>query len=91
LCVEAGHAYDFDPVIRAHLNQALGIAQDTIAGDAGKVKTARVDTDAARALRHLQMAKMLKKSSRFESAIEQAQKARRLETPLRSSCLNQQC
>ncbi len=79
LCVEAGYAYDFDPVIRAHLNQALGIAQDILPGDAGKVKTASMDTDAARAVRHLQMAKILKKSSRFESAIEQAQKARRLD------------
>ncbi len=60
LCVEAGHAYDFNPVIRAHLNQALG-------------------TDAARAMRHLQMARMLKKSNRFESAIEQAQQARQLD------------
>jgi len=79
LCVEAGHAYDFDPVIRAHLNQALGIAQDILPADAGKVKTPTMDTDAARAVRHLQMARMLKKSSRFESAIEQAQKARRLD------------
>jgi Flp pilus assembly protein TadD len=75
LCVEAGHAYDFDPVICAHLNQALGIAQDTLPGDTGKVETATMDTDAARAMRHLQMARMLKKRSRFESAIEQAQKA----------------
>ena len=79
LCVEAGHAYDFDPVIRAHLNQALGIAQDTLPGDADKVETATMDTDAARALRHLQIAKMLKKCSRFESAIEHVQKARRLD------------
>lgn len=79
LCVEAGHAYDFDPVIRAHLNQALGIAQDILPGDADNVETATMDTDAARALRHLQMAKMLKKRSRFESAIEQAQKARLLD------------
>jgi tetratricopeptide (TPR) repeat protein len=79
LCVEAGHTYDFDPVIRAHLNQALGIAQDTHPGDADKVETATMDTDAARALRHLQMAKMLKKRSRFESAIEQAQEARLLD------------
>ena len=75
LCVEAGYSYDFSPVIAAQLNQALGIAQSISPEDAGKVKTAVLDTVTARAMRHLQMARILKKKGRLKSAIRQTQQA----------------
>jgi tetratricopeptide (TPR) repeat protein len=75
LCVKAGYAYDFSLVVRAHLDQALGITRDILSEDALKVKTANMDSNAARAVRHLQMAKMLKKKGQLDSAIDQAQKA----------------
>ncbi|MHC4104526.1 MAG: tetratricopeptide repeat protein, partial [Planctomycetota bacterium] len=78
-CVKAGYAYDFFPFIRTHLNHILGIAQDISLEDAGKVKTPTVDTGAAKAMRHLQMAKMMKKNGRLESAFQQAQKAQQLD------------
>jgi len=39
LWVKAGYGYDFTPVIRARLNQALGIAQQIDPNDASRVKT----------------------------------------------------
>lgn len=75
LCVEAGYAYDFSPVIAAQLNRALGIAQSISPEDAEEVKTAVLGTVAARAMRHLQMARILKKKGRLKSAIRQTQQA----------------
>ncbi len=77
-CVKAGYAYDFFPFICTHLNRTLGIDQDISMEDVGKVKTPTINTSAARAMRHLQMAKMMKKNGRLESAIQQVQKAHRL-------------
>lgn len=75
LCIKAGHGYDFAPVVRAYVNQALGLAQKKTPEDAGRVKTVANDTSTARLKRHLQMAKMLEQKGRLESAIAEIQKA----------------
>lgn len=77
--VKAGYGYDFIPVVQAYLNQALGIAQKTAPEDAGRVKTIANDTTTARLKRHLQMAKMLERKGRLESAIAEIEKARKLD------------
>jgi tetratricopeptide (TPR) repeat protein len=79
LWVEAGHSYDFVPVIRSRLNQALGIAQEIDPNDASRVKTVTNATVAARAKRHLQMAKILQAKGRIESAINEMRKAKELD------------
>lgn len=79
LWVEAGHSYDFAPVIRARLNQALGIAQEIDPNDASRVKTVTNGTVTARVKRHLQMAKMLQAKGRIESAINEVRKAKELD------------
>ena len=79
LWVKAGYGSDFAPVIQARLNQALGIAQEIDPNDAGKVKTVKNDTVAARINRHLQMAKMLRQKGRHESAIREIQKAKEID------------
>jgi tetratricopeptide (TPR) repeat protein len=79
ICVKAGYGYDFVPVVRAYVNQALGLAQKTAPEDAGRVKTVSNDTTAARLKRHLQMAKMLEQKGRIESAIAEIQKAMELD------------
>jgi tetratricopeptide (TPR) repeat protein len=75
LCIKAGYGYDFAPVVRAYVNQALGLAQKEAPEDAGRVKIITNDTIAARLQRHLQMAKMLEQKGRIESAIAEIQKA----------------
>ena len=79
LWVQAGHGYDFNPVVQARLNQALGIAQEIDPNEAGRVRTVKNATMDARAIRHLQMAKMLQEKGRIESAIVQMRKARELD------------
>jgi len=79
ICVKAGYGYDFVPMIRAYVNQALGLAQKTAPEDAGRVKTVSNDTIEARLKSHLQMAKMLEEKGRLESAIAEIQKARELD------------
>ncbi len=79
LWVKAGHSYDFSPVIRARLNQALGIAQEIKPNDASRVKTVMNATVAARVKRHLRMAKMLQEKGRIESAINEMHKAKELD------------
>ncbi|MHC4488640.1 MAG: thioredoxin domain-containing protein [Planctomycetota bacterium] len=77
--VKAGHGYDFEPVIRARLNQALGIAQEIDPNDASHVRTVTNATVAARVKRHLQTAKILQQKDRLESAIVEARKAEELD------------
>jgi hypothetical protein len=79
LWVQAGHGYDFAPVVQARLNQALGIAQEIDPNEAGRVRTVKNATMDARAIRHMQMAKMLQEKGRIESAIVQMRKARELD------------
>jgi len=75
LWIKAGYDYNFVPVARVHLNKALGIEEDTTAEDAEKIKTVANYTVAARAERHLQMAKMFEEKGRIDSAIAETQKA----------------
>ncbi|MCP4607448.1 MAG: tetratricopeptide repeat protein [Planctomycetes bacterium] len=79
LWVEAGHGYDFAPVVQARLNQALGIVQKIDPNEAARVKIVTNATVAARIKRHLQMAKMLQEKGRTESAITQMKQARELD------------
>ena len=77
--IKAGYGYDFVPIVRARLKQALGIAQETSVEDARQVKTVTNDTVAARIQRHLQMAKILEEKGRIGSAIAELQKAAELD------------
>jgi tetratricopeptide (TPR) repeat protein len=73
--IKAGYGYDFAPVIKARLNQALGIAQDIDPDEASKVKVANNNSDQARIERYLQMAKTLIAKQQYESALMMAKKA----------------
>ncbi|MFH1717301.1 MAG: tetratricopeptide repeat protein [Planctomycetota bacterium] len=75
LWIKAGYDYNFVPVARVYLNKAFGIAQETTAEDAAKIKTVANYTVAARAERHLQMAKMFEDKGQIDSAIAETQKA----------------
>ncbi|UCC97828.1 MAG: tetratricopeptide repeat protein [Phycisphaerales bacterium] len=75
LWIKAGYGYDFVPVVRAYLNQAMGIAQETAPEQAQHVKAVTNDTVVARLQRHLQMARILEQKGRLESAIAEVQKA----------------
>lgn len=79
LWVQAGHGYDFAPVIQARLNQALGIPQEIDPNDAGRVKIIANTAVSARMKRHLQMAKILEQKGRLKSAIGEINKAAELE------------
>ena len=79
LWVEAGYGYDFAPVVRARLYQALGLEDASQAEQAGQVKTVANNTVSARAKRHLRMAELLKKKGRTKSAIREIEKARLLD------------
>jgi hypothetical protein len=75
LCVKPGHAYDFAPVVKSRLFQALEIPYDASGDDAATVRTVANSTVSAKAKRHLQMAKLLSGKDKIGSAIEQAQMA----------------
>ncbi len=77
--IKAGEGTDFVPVVRAYLNKALGIAQETVPEEAQHVKAVMNDTVEARQQRHLQMAKILEQKGRFDSAIAEVQKAAALD------------
>ncbi|MEK7992786.1 MAG: tetratricopeptide repeat protein [Planctomycetota bacterium] len=79
LWIKAGEGTDFVPVVRAYLNRALGIAQETAPEDVQHVKAVVNDTVEARQQRHLQMAKILEQKGRFDSAIAEVQKAAALD------------
>jgi tetratricopeptide (TPR) repeat protein len=79
LCVKPGHAYDFAPVVKSKLFQALDIPYDVSPDDASTVRTVTNSTVSAKAKRHLQMAKLLLGKGRVESAIEQAQMAYKID------------
>lgn len=78
ICIKAGHGYDFAPVVKAYVNQALGLTQNKNPEEAGRVETVANDTIEARIKRHLRMARMLEQKGRVESAIAEIQKAREL-------------
>jgi len=75
LCVKPGHAYDFSPVIKFKLFQALDIPNGISPDDASSVRTVANSTMPAKAKRHLQMAELLASKNRVSSAVEQAQRA----------------
>lgn len=75
LCVKPGHAYDFVPVIKSRLFQALEIPYDVSPDDTSTVRTVVNSTMPAKAKRHLQMAKLLSEKGRIRLALEQAQMA----------------
>ena len=75
LCVKPGHAYDFAPVVKFRLSQALDILYDVSPDDASTVRTVANSTMSAKSKRHLQMAELLSRKGRVSSAIEQAQMA----------------
>jgi tetratricopeptide (TPR) repeat protein len=75
LCVKPGHAYDFAPVVKSKLFQALEIPCDVSPDDTSTVRTVANSTMSAKAKRHLQMAKLLSRKGRVISAIEQAKMA----------------
>lgn len=77
--VKAGHAYDFAPALRSHLNHALGITRGEVPKETVEAKTLSNNTAASRVKRHLQMAKILESKGRFESAIGEVRKAQALE------------
>ncbi len=82
LCVKPGHTYDFAPVVKSRLFEALEIPYDVSPDDGSIVRTVANSTMSARARRHLQMAKSLARKSRVESAIEQAQIAYQIDPNL---------
>ena len=75
LCVKPGHAYDFAPVVKSRLFQALDIPYEVGPNDVSNVRTVINSTMSARAKRHLQMAKLLASKGRVIQAIDQAQLA----------------
>jgi tetratricopeptide (TPR) repeat protein len=75
VCVKPGHAPDFASVVKSRLFQALEIPHDVILDDTSTVRTVSNSTMSAKAKRHLQMAKLLSKNGRVNSAIKQAQMA----------------
>jgi len=79
LCVKPGHAYDFTPVVKSRLFQALNIPSDVSPDTASTVRTVTNSSISAKAKRHLQMAKLLLAKGRVDSALEQAQMAHEID------------
>jgi Tfp pilus assembly protein PilF/peroxiredoxin len=77
--IRAGFDYEFVPVARAYLNQALGIAQGQTPQEVEHIKAVTNDTAAARLQRHLEMAKMLEQKGRLEAAAAELRKAAQLD------------
>ena len=79
LWIRAGHAYDFAPALRSNLSYALGIAGEDAPKKTVEAKALSNNTAASRIKRHLQMAKMLEKKGRLDSAIAEVGKAQALD------------
>lgn len=79
LWVKAGHSYNFKPLLRANLYRALGIPQNSQPDKSGEVKAVVNDTVAARAKRHVQMARRLAEKGRLDSAIRQMEEAGKMD------------
>ena len=79
LWIRAGHAYDFAPALRSNLSYALGIAGENAPKKTVEAKALSNNTAASRIKRHLQMAKMLEKKGRLDSAIAEVGKAQALD------------
>ncbi|MHC4265887.1 MAG: hypothetical protein ACYSUK_08135 [Planctomycetota bacterium] len=79
LWIKAGYGYDFAPLLRSHLSQALGIVEQDVSEESTQVETLSNTAVDMRVGRHLQMAKMLEQKGRFESAITEVTKAKELD------------
>ncbi|MHC4293187.1 MAG: hypothetical protein ACYSTX_02745 [Planctomycetota bacterium] len=79
LWIKAGYGYDFTPILRSHLSQALGIVGQDLSEESVQVETLSNTAVDMRVGRHLQMAKMLEKKGRYESAITEITKAKELD------------
>lgn len=77
--IRAGHAYDFAPALRSNLSYALGIAGKKAPDKVVEAKALNNNTAASRIKRHLQMAKMLEKKGRLDSAIAEVRKAQAMD------------
>ncbi len=77
--IRAGHGYDFAPALRSNLSYALGIAGADAPKQTVKAKALTNNSAGSRIKRHLQMAKMLEKKGRFDSAIAEVRKAQVLD------------
>jgi Tfp pilus assembly protein PilF len=79
LWIRAGFDYEFVPVARAYVNQALGIAQRNTPQEMEHIRAVTNNTAAARLQRHLEMAKMLEQKGRLEAAAAEIRKAAELD------------
>lgn len=77
--VKPGHSHTFAPLLKAQLNEVLGVAQKVDPNDAGRVKAVTNTTVEAKVKRHLRMADMLKRKGRMDSAAEQMKMALELD------------
>lgn len=77
--IRAGHAYDFAPAVRSHLNFALGLAGQEAPEETVVARALSNDTIASRANRHLHTAQILERKGLFDSAIEEIRKAQALD------------
>ena len=77
--IKAGHGYDFAPMVQSKLRAVLGLETETLAADAGQVKTLDNNDPASKAAQHLQMAKMLEQKHKYDSALEQLGIAQKLD------------
>jgi tetratricopeptide (TPR) repeat protein len=78
--IRAGHAYDFAPALRSNLSHALGIAGVGAPKETVQARALANSTVGSRVKRHLQMAKVLEKKGRIDSAIAEVRKAQALDT-----------
>jgi tetratricopeptide (TPR) repeat protein len=72
--VKAGYGYDFLATFHAQLEKALG--HKTQAGTSVRVETLENDSDRARRDRHIQLARMLARKGRLESALQELERLR---------------
>jgi tetratricopeptide (TPR) repeat protein len=77
--IKAGYPYDFAPAVQSHLQQILGIAPKIAPEKASKVQIVTNDTPSARALRHLQMARLLKQKGRLKAAVSEVRKSHQID------------
>jgi hypothetical protein len=77
--VKAGYGYDFSGSVRLHLYSELGLIDKKQVEQSTHVWTLANDTVQAKARIHLQMAEILERKGRAESAVLELRKARQLD------------
>jgi len=77
--IKAGYGYDFAPVVRSHLSDALEIKGAQPPQEVIAVQTLEKDSPQAKAQRHLKLADMLETRGQIESALAEARKAKELD------------